>query len=82
MSNHSTDLLSPSLRDEKLPQDFSPCAHGETVSLLLKKGLSASSLSDEFRCHRTKDTYQYGLCKTCAQIRTKSVIPTIDEVRR
>lgn len=75
--------LSPSLREEKdLPQEFFPCVHAQIVLSLMDSGLSEASLADDFRCHKTTDTFQLGLCKSCATKFVQRSIPIIDEVRK
>ncbi len=74
-------LLLPE-EDPTSHQELFPCSHAETVDKLIELGLSVASLSDDFKCHQTNDTYQFGLCKKCAQSRLKKSIAIIDEVRR
>lgn len=75
--------LSPSLREEKdLPQEFFPCVHAQIVLSFMNSGLSPASLADDFRCHKTTDTFQLGLCKPCATKYVQKSIPLIDGVRQ
>lgn len=86
MNMSSIDRLSdvsPSLRVETVhPQEFFPCNHAKIIESLLKSGLSPASLAEDFRCHKTKDTFQLGLCKPCATKYVQKSIPVIDEVRK
>lgn len=86
MSQSSIDHflgISPSLREESNPpQELFPCVHAQVVLSFLKSGLSPASLADDFRCHKTTDTFQFGLCKACATKYVQKSIPLIDGVRQ
>lgn len=67
---------------EKSPQELFPCAHAENISVMDTSKLSIASLSDDFKCHRTDEVYQYGLCKNCLREQFKKLRHIIDEVRK